>query len=98
MKYNEWITDRLPTLDEWYVYDQNGGIVPYNIILKGEAWKPIPPCEPYVKPKRYEVVDSYTEPGSLCIFDRLQGRCVAFYLHTQVNAERVAAVYEEMLP
>ena len=110
MNNNEWITDRLPTLDEWYVYDHDGCIVPYRNICTGEAWKPIPPCEPYVKPKRW-VLD-WSVSGDCWILKDTQKVYTATLLNmciegddsetdkerTREAAERIATIYEEVMP
>ena len=99
---NKWITDRLPTLDEWYVYDSNGGIVRSCHILNGEPWKPIPQCEPYVKPKRYvvraaqDIWPNGTVSGYVVWAD--VGGVHAVNIPTIEAAERIAAIYEEVMP
>jgi len=53
---NDWITDRKPIEhDESYVYDSFGHVCHWIKIANGEPWKPIPKCEPYVKPSRFEI-------------------------------------------
>lgn len=49
---SEWITDRLPTMehDGIMVYGSDGAIHHWAYIDNGEPWKPIPKCEPYMKP------------------------------------------------
>ena len=53
---SEWITDRKPREDDGpMIYGPDGKVGHYTCIYGGEAWKPIPPCEPYVKPSRFEI-------------------------------------------
>lgn len=99
MSNNEWITHRKPTEEDAnnaYVYDRRGKMVLLGYIGIGEPWKPIPKCEPYVKPKRFQVVPYQ---GSWCVRDSNSiGYFVAFRISTIEAAERIAAIYEEMMP
>ena len=97
----EWITDRRPTRNDssggaYLVYDSKGMIVHLAEIGDGEAWKPIPKCEPYVKPKRWRV--SSAEFGDYVIYDAKFGVYMAPPLPTREAAERIAAIYEEVMP
>lgn len=108
MNNNEWITDRLPTEEDAnnaYVYDRRGKMVLLGYIGVGEPWKRIPKCEPYVKPKRYAVewdsrlsawMINYKSPGNeygmMCV--PLNSNCDE---HRKA-AERIAAIYEEVMP
>lgn len=99
---NEWITDRLPTEEDAnndYVYDCRGKIVLLNNICVGELWKPIPRCEPYVKPKRFmvTVVQGYQVNYSVWEND-YDGGVLATRIPTRQAAERIAAIYEEVMP
>ena len=110
MSNNEWITDRLPyTMDEHTVFNQFGEIVNGITIKQGEPWMPITRPKPYVKPKRYDVRYSddlrcwaiTTDSGLLigsCLFEPLS--CLKDKnsdLHREA-AERIAAIYEEVMP
>ena len=99
-----WITDRLPTEEDGsngqLVYDYRGEITIYYNIRVGEAWKPIPKCEPYVKPKRYYV--DYTN-GTWNVWRsknplQLVDTNVSTHIPTREAAERIAAIYEEVQP
>lgn len=93
---NEWITDRLPTEEDgWYVYDSKGQMVPYFDIKRSKPWKPIPKCEPYVKPKRFEV---RILPTGYAVYDITNGLHEAYTIPTRNAAERIAAIYEEVMP
>ena len=95
-----WITDRLPTREDGsnghLVYDYRGEPAMYYNIRVGEAWKPIPKCDPYVKPKkpkRFEVIgvlDVYM------IYDNELLTYVSMMIPTREAAERIASIYEEM--
>ena len=94
---NEWITDRRPIEhDEPYVYDSFGHVCHWIKIANGEPWKPIPKCEPYVKPKRY-IVKSFDDTGEYDVF-HVNGARVAMGLPTREAAERIAAIFEEVMP
>ena len=101
---NEWITDRRPTYDDaktcylYYVWvTGEDGIVlqiPYNMV-GDRPWMPITPPEPYVKPKRWRVSkfgDEFTA------YDSVQREHVTPFLPTREAAERIAAIYEEVMP
>lgn len=96
---SEWITDRKPTLDDCLekyavVYGAHGGLVWYATIEDGVPWKPVPECEPYVKPKRWAVRKYFSCYFVVlsCDYDTIKG----FGLPTREAAERIAAIYEEV--
>lgn len=92
---SEWITDRMPTFkDGIYVYDQYGQIAICSRISSGQPWKPIPKCEAYVKPKRYEVLASNS---GWAVFDTTTDYYCADCISTREAAERIAAIYEEVM-
>ena len=97
---SDWITDRRPIEhDESYVYDSFGHVCHRIKIANGQAWKPIPNCEPYVKPKRARVVEeqSYNHGGWEYAVTFGIGT-VARHIPTREAAERIAAIYEEVMP
>ena len=100
---SEWITDRRPTLNDCngsnsFVYNSQGVIVYYGTVELGEAWKPIPNCEPYVKPKRYKVVQ--LDNAEWAILRIADDKYVAHSIiwNAREAAERIAAIYEEVMP
>lgn len=108
MNNNEWITDRRPDDDDcipgfYVVYNQLGHPVHTFEIEEGHPWKPIPKCEPYVKPKRFTSKYCFMsscwaiyEDFHIVQFLRLlkdpnsSKECTA--------AERIAAICEEVVP
>ena len=100
MNNNEWITDRRPHRDDGpYVYRADGAVRYYTEIPRGEIWKPIPKCEPYVMPKRFIVLVSSN--GTFEVFKASEPNLLTLYasgIPTLAAAERIAAIYEEMMP
>ena len=105
MNTNEWITDRLPNDDDgipglYLVWNELGRLVHIAEINEGEAWKPLPlKCEPYVKRKRVRVVEEKRYGGDG--FDYavwFRTGTVARHIPTREAAERIAAIYEEVMP
>ena len=99
---SKWITDRRPTSDDGVmVYGPDGGIWRWQFIHIGEPWKPIPNCEPYVKPNSWiaEWSDAatcwtlWTRRGKIVMLKHLTHRDA----HREA-AERIAAIYEEVMP
>lgn len=99
---SDWITGRRPIEhDEPYVYDSFGHVCHWIKIANGEPWKPIPKCEPYVKPKRYTVDalrDTISGTTWYEVWDNLQETSVAVQITSREAAERIAAIYEEVMP
>lgn len=104
MNTNEWITDRRPDDDDcipgfYVVYNQLGHPVHIVEIEEGHPWKPIPKCEPYVKPKRYVVQGFDGLEGVVYEVYSMDHRTfVAGAIKTREAAERIAAIYEEVMP
>jgi len=93
---SEWITDRRPINDdEEYVFNQFGDMVHYLDIKQGEPWMRIERPEPYVKPKRWRVT---TATGGYLVYDSITSSEVADSIPTCEAAERIAAIYEEVIP
>ena len=110
---SDWITDRRPMHEDdgAIVYGPDGNICHWTWIKNGDAWKPIPKCEPYVKPKRWLAVwsnvrrmwtlrnTSYSDPD---VHAYNIGLVCLDYLSKQDEhreaAERIAAIYEEVMP
>ena len=100
----EWITDRLPTAEDcnksadvvWISGSHIAYIDHWSHVKAGQPWMPITPPEPYVKPKRYCVVEK--GPNYYAVFeDDYEGGMVATSIPTREAAERIAAIYEEVM-
>ena len=105
---NKWITDRKPTEDDQgtfgylWVTSENGVALLQSWAHAGaQPWMPITPPEPYVKPKRWRVNYSHTSENWYIWNDEKQVVQLYylqdFYKHHEA-AERIAAVYEEVMP
>ena len=80
----------------------------YGGIREGQPWmrtnrpkpyvKPIPKCEPYVKPKRYRVKEIFQASGRFAVYDFEDGLTCSPSLPTIEAAERIVAIYEEVMP
>lgn len=103
MNNNEWITDRLPTPQDgdYYgqVWDSTGGLSFTHEIAEGEPWMPSNCPGMYVKPKRVRVVQEqrYDDDGFEYAVTFGIGT-VARHIPTREAAERIAAIYEEVMP
>ena len=99
---SEWITDREPTVDDEYWghvwVTTEHGVVQRKMwhCVRGRPWQPIIQPEPYVKPKRWKV--SSAEFGDYVIYDAKFAVYMAPPLPTREAAERIAAIYEEVMP
>lgn len=98
-----WITDRMPkekdVLDGlvicWNQVLNQIEIVYWRSIVEGVPWMPIFKPEPYVKPKRWTVCyfgDKFTA------YDKVKRDFVIPFVPTREAAERIAAIYEEVMP
>ncbi len=101
---SQWITDRLPTVEDadrdGAVLGMRDGVVIFQIakcLLLGEPWQPLP--APYVKPKRWtahwnKLISRWNIVGE-------DGSCVAT-LRIDVDgistAQRIADIYNEVVP
>lgn len=103
---SEWITDRRPTEDDadvhGNVYNELGLYTHWTDIATGRPWVPITPPEPYVKPKRLRV--RYKAVEGHWVIEGLTLLAMPLYLlyrdddaHREA-AERIAAIYDEVLP
>ena len=102
MNNNGWITDRKPTENDtaapyYCVFDRRGAVVYYATIMDGEPWKPVPKCEPYVQPKRYTFHNKEYARFKWLVWDHLRNDAVAKDIVTPEAAERIAAIYNEVL-
>lgn len=99
---SEWITDRRPTFDDAYtgwvwVTTEHGVVLRQTWeLVFGRPWQPIVPPEPYVKAKRYEVRGWNTDGYVVCRL--VNDRRVTAILPTREAAERIRAIYEEVMP
>lgn len=80
----------------------------YEGIRKGQPWMPTNRPEPYVKPKRWTAV-WYASVGSWALRDNVKGAYIPLFHSPETGlvnnddehreaAERIAAIYEEMMP
>ena len=107
---SKWITDRRPTFedadDEKSVWTMCVGKVVtwgYGGIREGQPWMPTNRPKPYVKPKRWKITtpedQSYVK-GPHAVYFYVGGYVVmvAERIPTIEAAERIAAIYEEVMP
>lgn len=100
---SEWITDCRPIEhDESYVYDSFGHVCHRIKIANGQPWKPIPNCEPYVKPRRFYA--RWDDKYGWWMIER-EGKWFEWLMRLDKQndeyreaAERIAAIYEEVMP
>ena len=100
----DWITDRRPTAqdadDSGYVWvtTAHGKVLRQLWSHIGDRpWMPLTPPEPYVKPKRCIVL--LHNDGSGLYRVSMKGVGVPAYgIPTREAAERIAAIYEEVMP
>lgn len=99
---SEWITDRVPTADDEYgsyvwVTTEHGVVLRQMWdCVNGRPWQPIVPPEPYVKAKRFETT-FYN--GWWAVLNLASAAAIiAFDIPTREAAERIAAIYEEVMP
>ena len=107
---SEWITDRRPcamdTDSTAFVYNQHGAVTHYTHIKDGEAWMTIPRPEPYVKPKIWTAAWNikygiWTLRNTKYNEVELGIVWLKYLRHEEEHreaAERIAAIYEELMP
>ena len=105
MNTNEWITDRLPNETDaehcvwaWGVDDGKVKLFNQEDIVEGMTWQPVV-VPPMPKRKRLRVVEEKRYGGDG--FDYavwFRTGTVARHIPTREAAERIAAIYEEVLP
>ena len=103
---SEWITDRPPTFDDaetgyrHYVWvTREDGIVLQMCYEKvgDRPWMPITPPKPYVKPKRWGVRE-FGKSGQWYVVEVTSlEHAWGFTIPTREAAERIAAIYEEVM-
>lgn len=110
MNTNEWITDRRPMAKDcvgaermpdsnqvWVMYEGRVVACPYADVVLGCPWQPIvvQKPEPYVEAKRFEVKMC---TSGWAVYDTVTQDYFAERIRTRETAERIAAIYEEMMP
>ena len=102
---SEWITDRLPMEEDagpaglvWATYDGKVDAYNYDGVFEGTPWMRMIVPEPYVKPKRYKVVQ--LDNAEWAILRIADDKYVAHSIiwNAREAAERIAAIYEEVMP
>ena len=109
---SDWITDRRPTIVDsdmsgfvWVTTEYGTVLTQHWAQVYDRPWMPIPkivPPEPYVKPKRWTVRFSRSVKNWV-VDDRSEIRTILFGLDRDDDqhreaAERIAAIYEEVMP
>lgn len=99
---SEWIIDRRPTEGDcaaphYCVYDSMGHVVHWKLVGNDVPWKPVPKCKPYVKPKRWDVVYLH-DTNEYCVVEYNRKPYRSYSVPTREAAERIAAIYEEVMP
>ena len=100
---SEWITDREPTAQDsdhmgqvWVTSDDGKVSRQWWTTVSKQPWMPIVQPEPYVKPKRYTAI---LHNGVWCVLNKNSiAAIIAFDIPTRKAAERIAAIYEEVMP
>ena len=107
---SDWITDRKPTECDAntgfvWITTEYGAVLrePWKTV-RDRPWMPITPPEPYVNPKRY-VIRCYADfgwrlpgpAGYWCVYDTVSNVSVSDFMPREA-AERIAAIYEEVMP
>jgi hypothetical protein len=103
---SEWITDRLPTLEDavhysvllWDEENKQVLIWTFDSFGEGTPWQPIPTPAPYVKPKRWTV--EWHDPTNC--WRVIDAYAVMGYLHLDSSqadaARRICDIYNEVMP
>lgn len=102
---SKWITDRAPTKYDtsrnldfyvWTIRNNEVTMWSYDDIEYGEPWMPITLPDPYVKPKRFFRVTHSLE-GKPVVME-CETNTIWATAPTREAAERIAAIYEEVMP
>ena len=97
--------DRVPHSDHvWVMHEGKVTTCPFGDVVLGCPWQPmvVQMPEPYVKPKSY-VIKFYGDfeivgpAGYACVYDTIANTQITGFLPREA-AERIAAIYEEVLP
>jgi hypothetical protein len=99
---SEWITDRLPTLEDavhysvllWDEENKQVLIWTFDSFGEGTPWQPIPKPAPYVKPKRWTVEEFSTSY-------RVTDEGISYYFPapcTKAQVQRICDAFNEVLP
>lgn len=106
---SEWITDRKPTAEDMnkhryvWVTGNDGHVwqMLWDCVTDGTPWMHLARPEPYVKPKRFRA--RWSEPYVSWVIEH-NGNPLPTWLNLCANdkhreaAERIAAIYEEVMP
>ena len=102
---SNWITDRRPTRADadkygyvWITGVNDSVYLAAWTEVGGRPWQHSHRPEPYVKPKRYKVEEYYHCRGIWVVSDCQTGNARCHPVPTREAAERIAAIYEEVLP
>ena len=99
---NEWITDRKPEPADapyekvWVMLKGRMYLTHYTNTILSDAWQPLITPEPYVKPKRYVVFEHDREVYG--VMNSHDGKVTSKCIPTREAAERIAAIYDEVMP
>lgn len=100
-----WTTDRKPTSKDapngyvWTTTNDRTGFSRWDAVKDGVPWMPMLWPDPYEKPKRARVVEErrYNDDGWEYAVTFGIGT-VARHIPSREAAERIAAIYEEVMP
>jgi hypothetical protein len=102
---SEWITDRLPTVEDAVAYcvlvwDDDGiGIWSCDAVKEGQPWMPIPKPEPYVRPKRWTVQFNHGPERFILLTHGTQPQIIPWLNKDQAEAaQRIEDIYNETMP
>lgn len=106
MNNNEWITDRLPTLNDthgtcdcvWVTWSPGDcGQRRWSSVEKDQPWQPLTKPAPYVKPKRWTVEwDENFRCFSIRGYNLVDGAYLPGF--DAAAAQRVCDIFNEVLP
>jgi hypothetical protein len=107
MNNNEWITDRLPTLNDthgtcdcvWVTWSHGDcGPRTWFNVEKDQPWQPLTKPAPYVKPKRWSVT---LNSGEWCLVDAEKPNDTHYLPkigHHCPAVQRICDIYNEVMP
>jgi NDP-sugar pyrophosphorylase family protein len=103
---SEWITDRLPMVEDALHYcvllwDEDDGVLvwSYDAVNEGQPWMPIPKPDMYVKPKRWAAKwDETNGKWNIANKDGLIVAILRLDVDARTTAQRIADIYNEVMP